>query len=148
MVRPENIRPYEEGDIDKIIPRDMDLRLTGPDYKERIRKNAERSETITVQKDGEILAITGLVIIHPGMAEIWSFTGKAIDKYKILFAQASIMVVDFWIRKYNLHRLQANTHVEHATSIKWLEWLGFEREGLMRKFGASAENFYLYARIR
>ena len=148
MVRPENIRPYEEGDIDKIIPRDMDLRLAGPDYKEKIRKNVEKGETITAQKDGEILAITGLVMICPGMAEIWSFTGKAIDRYKILFAQASILVVDFWIRKYKLHRLQANTHIEHVTSIKWLEWLGFEREELMRNFGVSAEDFYLYARIQ
>lgn len=148
MVRLENIRPYEEGDLEKIEPRDMDLKVAGKDYIERIKKSIVRSEVLTAQKDGEILAITGLILIHPGMAEIWSFTGKAADKCKVLFAQLSVMIVGFWIKKYNLHRLQANVYHEHTQSIRWLEWLGFEREGLMRKFGFLKDDFYLYARVQ
>jgi RimJ/RimL family protein N-acetyltransferase len=148
MLRTDTLRPYEEGDIEKLDPREMDLMVGGEDYVEKIKKNIESSETVTVQKDGVILAITGLIHSRPGVAEIWSITGTPVDSNKTLFAQCSILVVDYWIKKYDLHRLTANTHEDHTQSIRWLEWLGFEREGLMRKYGTLRENFYLYARTK
>lgn len=150
MLKTDTLRPYEEGDIEKLDPREMDLRVGGKDYIKKIKENIEEKsdEVITVQKDGAIIAITGLMRTRPGKAEIWSITGTPVDTNKNLFGQASIIVVDYWIKKYDLHRLQANVHEEHTQSIKWLEWLGFEREGLMRQFGTLRENFYLYARIK
>jgi hypothetical protein len=146
VLRSENIRPYAEGDLDMIDLRDIDRKVAGDDYRESLKKNIRMSETITVEKDGEILAITGLVLICPGMAEIWSITSKAVDRMKVMFAKASIVVVGFWMEKYKLRRLQANVYHEHKQSIKWLEWLGFKYEGTMGNFGQLCEDFYLYAR--
>jgi hypothetical protein len=144
----ENLRAYREADAEAIELRGMDKRIAGPDPVGKIKRNAARSETITVYKGDDILAITGLLLIHPGMAEIWSVTGKPVDENKVLFAKVSVLVIDTWIRKYGLHRLQANVFVEHERSIEWLEWLGFEREGRMRKFGINGDDFYGYARVK
>jgi RimJ/RimL family protein N-acetyltransferase len=148
MLKMENIRPYAEDDLDRIIPRKMDLKVLGEGYKERIKRNIQASETLTIEKDGHILAITGLGIVIPGMAEIWSITGVAANKFKLMFASASVLIIDFWINKHNLHRLQANVYSKHTDAIKLIEWLGFEYEGTMKKFGFIKENFYLYARTR
>ena len=147
MLKIDTIRPYQEGDIDLIVVREPDLTFAGKDYKDTIKKNISVSETVTVQANEEILAIAGLAMISARVGEAWSITGEPVQRHKIVFAQASIVLFNYWINKHNLQRVQAVVQEDYAKSIKWLEWLGFEQEGLMKKFGVSGENFYRYARI-
>ena len=46
---------------------------------------------------------------------------------------------------YKLQRVQATVLKENKKAIKWIEFLGFEREGLMRKYVGG--DHYLYARV-
>lgn len=44
-------------------------------------------------------------------------------------------------------RLEATTKVGFFSGIRFLELLGFQREGTMRKFSAFGDDEYLYARV-
>ena len=45
-------------------------------------------------------------------------------------------------------RIEAVVDVEHEKAIRWIEVLGFEREGVMRKYTENGRDVYLYARLK
>ncbi len=50
--------------------------------------------------------------------------------------------------KGDFQRVEAYVDPEFPQAIKWAEMLGFEREGLMKRFTPSGQDQYLYARTR
>ena len=47
----------------------------------------------------------------------------------------------------DLWRIQASVHTTDEQSIKFAEWMGFENEGLMKKFGPDGADYYRFARV-
>jgi len=45
-------------------------------------------------------------------------------------------------------RIEAVVDIEHKKAIRWIEVLGFEREGVMRKYTENGRDCYLYARLK
>jgi hypothetical protein len=43
------------------------------------------------------------------------------------------------------HRLEVRTYIGHDLSHKWLEGMGFEREGVSKAYGLNGEDFAVYA---
>jgi RimJ/RimL family protein N-acetyltransferase len=48
----------------------------------------------------------------------------------------------------NLRRIQAHCDVNVPKAVKFLEQIGFQREGLMRGYGEDGSDHYLYAIVR
>jgi RimJ/RimL family protein N-acetyltransferase len=47
----------------------------------------------------------------------------------------------------DLQRIQASVHANDKQAIRYVEWLGFENEGLMKKFGPDGSDYYRFARV-
>lgn len=47
----------------------------------------------------------------------------------------------------SLRRIEAHVAIEHEAGLRWIEMLGFEREGVMRAFW-QGRDFALYAKVR
>jgi hypothetical protein len=145
-----NIRPFVMDDMLRINLREIDARI-GTDFDAGIKSAvaaSERGEAFTVLVDDEILAIGGMMPIFTGVAELWSLTGEAVTIYPLTFHKSILKILDYWQNLYNLHRIQCKVVAGHDTSRKWVTRMGFEEEGLMRKYDAHGRDFYLYARVK
>ena len=50
-------------------------------------------------------------------------------------------------KKHNIKRVQTGIRKDFKEGIRFAEWLGLEREGLMKNWGFDGSDQYLYARI-
>lgn len=145
-----SIRPFVMDDMLRINLRSIDARV-GTDFDAGIKSAvaaAERGEALTVLVGEEILCIGGMVPLFTGVAELWSLTAEAVITYPLAFHTSILKILDYWQNLYNLHRIQCKVVAGHDTSRKWLTRMGFEEEGLMRKYDSHGRDFYLYARVK
>lgn len=82
-----------------------------------------------------------------GFGEFWLVPSIHVPRYPKLVFKAARSFINDAINNMDLHRVQATIKANDPTAINWIERLGFEREGLMRKFGPNQEDQYLYARV-
>ena len=54
---------------------------------------------------------------------------------------------DVIIGATNLKRVQASVHAEDHQAVRFARWMGFENEGLMKKYGPDGSDYYRMARI-
>lgn len=95
-----------------------------------------------------ILGMGGVVPAWQGVAIAWLLTACEIERYKLFFHKTIVAMLDGAIRELGLHRVDVTVLAEHETSIHWLERLGFQCEGLMRKFDSQGNDYYRYALVK
>lgn len=95
--------------------------------------------------DGErILGVGGVTQDHPSAGTAWSLmlpstSGRMVGVTRI---------VRTILNACPLVRVQAHALADFELAHRWLEFLGFEREGLLRKFTPSGADVFLFARTR
>ena len=94
--------------------------------------------------DGDIpLAIAGVANCEPGRGLAWAVLAPSVDGYALALHRG----VTRFLAMQTYRRLEAVVDCEHTTAIRWIERLGFEREGRMRKYAPTGRDCYLYSRI-
>ena len=96
----------------------------------------------------DILFCAGIVLIMPGVGEAWSFCDIAVRKHPrdVLHYQKKYLLKEMEIRK--LHRVQAHCLTSWKTAYRFLERIGFQCEGLIRKYDPEGRDYYLYSLIK
>lgn len=99
----------------------------------------------TFRHEGKVYACGGVVDIWDKMGEMWLTLADDMDLP--VFSVCSVMrdYVESLIGN-PYRRLQATVKVGETKAIRFIEWLGFEREGLMRQYGVEGADYYIYAR--
>jgi len=121
------------------------------------------SEFVTLQGDAknleqDNLAFTGLIgnkpIFSAGMKMVWGQVAEGWviatnEMWKYPLATARAIKKDFArvAKEHNIQRVQTGIRKDFKQGIRFAEWLGLEREGLMRKWGFDGSDQYMYARI-
>ena len=104
-------------------------------------------------ENGDIVACGGCVQnFGGGVADFWALTSDHIREYWKSFAVACRDGINDFIEKHGLHRVQAYTLAlddggKDPELDRFMTWLGFEWEGLLRKTGPNALDRHLYARV-
>ncbi len=103
---------------------------------------------ITLLNDSfEVIACAGVLIPWEGFGEFWMIPGVLVPKYKkSVWKEAKLFIKDSRER-FNLRRIQATIRENDQRAIRWIERLGFQKEGLLRCFGMDGENHFMYARV-
>ena len=107
---------------------------------------AGRFPTYTWTVDGIPACYFGIIPMWDGVAECWMVPSDLIAKYPVAFYKGSKQVFDEFVDFYKLERLQITCAVVNQMSKKWLERLGFKKEGTLVKY-ANGQDFYAMARI-
>ena len=94
----------------------------------------------------KVIAIVGLRKMWDGVAELWSMTSDDIKEHPIYFHKSCINLIDAHIKTLGLHRLQCSVRSDYNTGMKWIESLGFHRDGIMSKYGPNKLDYILYTR--
>ena len=100
--------------------------------------------------ESAIVAIGGLQVRWEGVGLMWLMLTADCKKYGIyslLALEAIKEKVEYLIEKNNLWRAEAAVRTDFPQAIKMVEFLGFEREGLMRKYYPDKTDAWLYSRI-
>ena len=151
----------ERSNLMEIVPFDivffdaMDLRSwdqMGIDCQENVRERianyAANGPAYTVLIDNEVMACGGVYIHWQGVGEAWVLTSPLVEKHMVSFHKAVKTKLQEIARDHNLHRIQCVVNQIYRRSQKWVERLGFEREGLLKYYGPDRTSYYMYARTK
>lgn len=104
--------------------------------------------SVSLLDDELIIACGGVACAAwKGFGEFWLIPSIYVPHYPKAVYSAARCFIQSAIDNMDLYRVQATIGEDDAVSVRWIERLGFEREGLMKKFGPGRENKYLYARV-
>ncbi|MBN2323805.1 MAG: hypothetical protein JXQ30_08720 [Spirochaetes bacterium] len=144
-IRELRIVPFELDHLNQVVFRAVEFGRYEfiENYKETFLKGPAYSAF-----DGESLVFCGGVVIYwKGVGEGWLICNHTIRKY--------IREVCFYVGEYlkkiisedDLHRVQATVPAQWGQGVRFLERMGFQREGLLRKYSKDAEDYYIYSRV-
>lgn len=100
--------------------------------------------------DSEIVAVGGLVIKWEGVGLLWLMLTDRCRKnnvFGVIALDAIKNKMDELIEKNNLWRAEATVRTDFPQAIKMVEYFGFKREGLMRKYCPDKGDSFLYSKV-
>ena len=101
----------------------------------------------TAEVEIAIVASAGLIPLWAGVAEAWMIGGDDIGRHQVKVARQIRTMFDDVMHAREIYRAQANIHHKFDRAIRLAEWLGFENEGLMPRFGAEGDDYFRYAKV-
>lgn len=151
------IAPYKREHLDAILDelRDEELCNVSPAAKDReevlksMEYYEERAVIVTFMDDDHPVAIFVGMRLWAGVAELWALVGTRADSTIVGFQRACARGLKNFIDCHKdepLHRIQAVVHSDHYRSRKWLQWMGFSEEGVLKKFGPDKADYLMVAR--
>lgn len=91
----------------------------------------------------EPIACAGILPGLFGMGEMWAFLSERAGPHMLALTRAGERLIAL----YPFRRLETDVPVNFSPGCRWLELLGFEWEGPMRKYGLDGSDHYRYARV-
>jgi hypothetical protein len=129
----------EDIDYDKIIGQKIH------EFSRQRVKMLENKSAATYLINGKVVLCIGAIPLHPQCCEAWM----------LLFEDARpFMKTTLELVKRYLHRLKQTYCRVQATventpeNTRFVEWLGFEKEGILRKWGVNQEDHVSYSIVR
>lgn len=141
------IRKYDPQDYITIQKRKFDALalLSFPDPIDMARSFL-RGPAFTMV-NGDIIACGGVLKLWKGVGEGWLLTSPLIELHRVAFGRAAVRTIERLMDDLQLERLQTMVDAEHWVSRGWLQWMGFEPEGVMKKY-LGGRDFIRFAKVR
>lgn len=86
----------------------------------------------TLLYDGRVVCFMGYIVTHPGVAEVWLFPTVYFQQYAIVVREIC-KTIDELAGSFKWHRIQTVVQ-NNDKHRKWMKTLGFEEEGVLRKY--------------
>jgi hypothetical protein len=100
-------------------------------------------KALTLIVNGNPVACIGIAVQEWNKAEAWALFAEGFEKYKLsIYRKIKESIIEAF--KQNIIRIQATID---PINMRWIESLGFEYEGRLRKFGPSGEDYLMYSKI-
>lgn len=96
----------------------------------------------------EVLAVFSGCMVMQGNFEISALVSKDAKEVPIQFVKFAKKRLAHYENVLGLRRTQCTVRAGFPFLIKFIELLGFEREGLLRKFGPEGDDYFIYARVK
>jgi len=98
-------------------------------------------------QDARIVGCAGIVPLWPGVGQAWAVLSDEVLAQPVALTRAVQRELARIETEHGLRRVQATVAEAHFSGRRWLAWLGFEVEGLMRNYGPEgAGDYWLYGR--
>lgn len=130
-----------------IRQKEKDTIFSLPDIASRYEKMASASvQAFTFVVDGRILFCAGFVVLWEGVADFWMVPSVYTKDYPFVFYRLVRRYLKVIPKTFRLHRMQTTSY-DDAFHEKWMQKLGFEKEGVMKQYLHTKENMGVYGRI-
>ena len=114
---------------------------------EMVKQMAVAGHAFSLLTNGHLIASGGIYPIWPGFGEAWFLSSDMVVKHKRPVIVQLKKHIDALSKEHEYHRIQATAREDFTVGQRFLEFLGFEREGLLRNYGPDKSDHYMYARI-
>lgn len=121
--------------------------LEVPDGIEKIRLLAEAGQTLTFIRDGRILCFAGVFECWKGVLEVWATPTIYIEKHPLSFCRRMKRYLLQIEGTYNAVRVQTSA-VSTEEYDRWMQWLGFECEGILRNYTGTGTDYKMWSRVK
>jgi len=141
--------PYQEAHALNIIQNGMNDPLMDHDasyYENSVNVIAPGLSFTLIYKYLPIVA-GGIFPLWQGTAEGWVLSSKEIFKHKLKSAALIKRRMDMLCINNKFWRLQTAVKASFNLGIRFAEWLGLEKEGLMKQYGPDGTDYYRMAKI-
>ena len=143
------IVPYKQDHGKKMIAFGLNDKLM--DYDATFEENridfALAGLSFTLLCNSEPVCSGGIIPVWNGNAEGWAIASKRIFRNKIKAARLIKKRMDLLCVNNKIWRLQTAVKADFKIGIRFAEFLGFNKEGLMVGYGPDKTDYYLMARI-
>lgn len=140
------IIPFQKNHFDLFEFREFEV-YTEEEKRMFVEEMPERSKMFTAVTDGRIVMIAGVVMVTLKTGLAFAMFSKYADQYPIATARMSKKLFRAGIESFGVHRLVAYNKIDAEHHHKWVEWLGFERECVVRKFTDEGTDAVQYGMI-
>ena len=111
-------------------------------------KNLEQDHlSFTGMVGSKPIFAAGMKIIWGQVAEGWVIATEDVWNYPLSVAKAIRKDFARVAKENNITRVQSAIRKDFSEGQRFAEWLGLEKEGLMRKWGFDGSDQYMYARL-
>lgn len=107
-------------------------------------KLAASGPTWNVRLNGRIVAVGGYTELWPGRAALWAYLGG--DCGPALPAMTRAVRQQVAAMQVEFPRIEVYAERNHKAGRRWLEILGFRKEGVMRRFAHNAD-YIMYSKV-
>ena len=135
-------KKFEKQDLDKI-----ETNFHFPESSKAAMMKESCLSAYTAMQENRVFMICGVYRLWDKVGEAWFMMSKYAYDMPISAAKYSSLLLDHVQEDNNLQRIQASVHADDKQAIRYVEWLGFENEGLMKKFGPDGSDYYRFARV-
>lgn len=139
----DQTQPSDFVDIDPQDEQSRELVQYTLEYGRKVLA-ACRAATIW-SNDGVIVAIVGVVAVHPGRAQVWTMLARNAGQHLLGLTRAVKMLLKGF---GDYGRLEATVRTDFEPGHRWARLVGFERECTMRRFGPDGQDHDLYVRLK
>ena len=101
----------------------------------------------TIVVDGEVVFCGGVVNIGWNRGEAWTLMSKLFYKYPKTCFKICRNQLNKVIEEHKFARVQALVDPKLYGGVRFMEHLGFEKEGLLKKYGPQSEDMWMMGRI-
>lgn len=139
------IRQLKDGDIDYVKSNPLEDAV-----KSYPNMQVDVQTSYTALWDGKIVGVGGASMMWKGVYEFWLILTKDSNlngAHGIIAFDAIRKKIDEIIEDNDIKRAQATARLDFPKAIKMLEALGFQREGLLRRYTPDGASVYRYSRI-
>lgn len=137
-----NIIPFKKEHLDKI---NLVFEMSGAG-KESLG-SYEGVIGYTGMEGDAVLATGGVHPMWEGVGEAWLLVGKEGYEKPTTVAKWTDYLFQHIQEEFGLFRIQASVSALDLTANRYAQWLGFEKEGIMRKYGPDGTDYIRYARL-
>lgn len=99
-------------------------------------------------EDGKIIGSCGVGKLNPHVLYAWGYFSKDVLRYPKFIKKEFKGFLEKQFDFTNIIRVQAIVPVEHTKASRFIEWLGFAQEGLLRKYEIGGRDAYIYAIVK
>ncbi len=135
-----NIVPFMPEHLSRIHVQEQQRRAFSHLTTEYLQVLAQGS-AISAVVDDRIIGCAGIVGQFMGHGILWGAIAQDAGPHFVRMHRAACRLLEI----QRLRRIEATTEVDFEEGCRWLELLGFQREGRMSKYGPDGEDHYLYA---
>ncbi len=143
--------PYEIIHAYEIIERNVreqDLWLSGQDWETAAKGWKDGGPAFTLVIDGELVGCGGVVLMPWQCGEAWTLFSTLFFKHYRTAYKVIKENLERVIKERKLKRVQSLVNPEHEGACRFIEHLGFQCEGLLRKVGPNGEDLLIFSRVQ
>lgn len=151
-MRKSEVVPFKAEHLDQIVLSDVqayyrDIIKKDPAYPKKLE---EMGLAYTGICEEGIVGISGIIVLNETTAEAWALMSQLFKRprYSYFATKAIRQFCEDQFKNTSIQRIQMNVQLDFEPGHRWARALGFQVEGIMRKYGLNGKDHVLYARVK